>query len=66
MDGHEATLQIRQFNKGVVIIAQKSYGLTDSQQKAIDTGRNEHLSKSTDKDELLRLIQKHLTVKIAG
>ena len=66
MDGHETTFQILQFNKGAVIIAQKSYGLTGDQQKAIDTGRNEHLSKSADKDKLLRLIQMYLMLKLAG
>ncbi len=59
MDGYEATRQIRRLNKDVIIIAQTAYGLSGDRQKAIDAGCNEYLSKPIDKDELLRLMQKH-------
>ncbi|MEI7982865.1 MAG: response regulator [Bacteroidota bacterium] len=59
INGYEATQQIRQFNKEVIIIAQTAYGLSGDRQKAIDAGCNEYLSKPIDKDELLRLMQKH-------
>ncbi len=59
INGYEATHQIRQFNKEVIIIAQTSYGLSGDRQKAIDAGCNEYLSKPIKKDELLRLMQKY-------
>jgi len=59
ISGYEATRQIRQFNKEVIIIAQTAYGLSGDRQKAIDAGCNEYLSKPIDKDELLRLMKKY-------
>jgi CheY-like chemotaxis protein len=59
MNGYEATRQIRQFNKEVIIIAQTAYGLSGDRQKAIDMGCNDYISKPIDKDELLRLMQQY-------
>ncbi len=59
MDGYEATLQIRQFNKDIVIIAQTAYGFSDEREKAIEAGCNDFISKPIKKDELLSLIQKY-------
>ncbi|MFZ4564056.1 MAG: response regulator, partial [Bacteroidales bacterium] len=59
MDGYEATRQIRQFNKEVIIIAQTAFGLSGDREKAIESGCNDYLSKPIAKDELLGLIQKH-------
>lgn len=60
MNGYEATRQIRQFNKDVVIIAQSAYALSHDRQKAIDAGCNDYISKPILKEDLLLLIQKHL------
>ncbi|KUO67868.1 MAG: hypothetical protein APF83_10810 [Lutibacter sp. BRH_c52] len=60
MNGYEATIQIRQFNKDVVIIAQSAYALSHDRQKAIDAGCNDYIAKPFLKDDLLALIQKHL------
>ena len=59
MDGYEATRQIRQFNKEVIIIAQTAYALTGDREKAIEAGCNDYISKPIKKDELLALIQKY-------
>ena len=59
MGGYEATQQIREFNKDVVIIAQTAYGLTGDREKAIESGCNDYISKPIKKDELLALIQKY-------
>lgn len=48
MDGYEATRQIRQFNKKVVIIAQTAFGLVDDREKAISAGCNNYISKPID------------------
>jgi len=60
MNGYEATRQIRQFNKDVVIIAQTAYALVGDREKALDAGCNDYISKPIKKDELLSLIQKYM------
>jgi len=60
MGGYEATHQIRQFNKDVVIIAQTAYGLIGDREKAIEAGCNDYISKPIKKSELLRLLQVNL------
>ncbi len=60
MGGYEATQQIRGFNKDVVIIAQTAYGLTGDREKALAAGCNDYIAKPIDRDELIKLIKKHL------
>jgi CheY-like chemotaxis protein/nitrogen-specific signal transduction histidine kinase len=59
MNGYEATRQIRQFNKDVVIIAQTAFGLSGDREKAIEAGCNDYIAKPINRAELLALIQKH-------
>jgi len=59
MDGYEATSQIRQFNKSVIIIAQTAYVLLYDSVKAIEAGCNDYISKPIDKTLLFELIKKH-------
>ena len=59
LNGYEATRQIRQFNKEVVIIAQTAFGLSGDREKAIEAGCNDYISKPIAKDGLLTLIQKY-------
>jgi len=59
LNGHEATRQIRQFNKDVVIIAQTAFGLSGDREKTIEVGCNDYIAKPILKDELLSLIQKY-------
>jgi PAS domain S-box-containing protein len=59
MNGYEATRQIRQFNKDVVIIAQTAYALIGDREMAIAAGCNDYISKPIKKDELMALIQKY-------
>ena len=60
MDGFEATRQIRQFNKDVIIIAQTAYAFTGESEKAIEAGCNDYISKPINKALLFELIQKHI------
>ena len=60
MNGYEATRQIRQFNKDIIIIAQTAYGLSGDREKAIKAGCDDYISKPFLQDELIVLIQKHL------
>jgi len=59
MDGYEATRQIRQFNKDVIIIAQTAYGLSGDREKAIEAGCNDYITKPIKKVELLSIISKN-------
>jgi signal transduction histidine kinase/CheY-like chemotaxis protein len=59
MSGYEATRQIRQFNKEVVIIAQTALVLSGAKEKSIESGCNDYIAKPINKVELLSLIQKY-------
>ena len=56
-DGYEATRQIRQFNKDVVIIAQSAYALLGDREKAIDAGCNDYITKPINPSALKGLLQ---------
>lgn len=64
MNGHEATRQIRQFNKEVVIIAQTAFALTGDREKAIESGCNDYITKPINRTELKALIEKYFKDKI--
>ena len=59
MNGFEATLQIRQFNKDVIIIAQTAYGFSGDREKAIEAGCNDYIIKPINRTLLFELIQNH-------
>jgi CheY-like chemotaxis protein len=60
MNGLEATEQIREFNKDVIIIAQTAYGFSGDAEKAVESGCNDYISKPIDMDLLYELIKKHI------
>jgi len=57
MNGYEATMQIRKFNKEVIIIAQTAFALSGDKVAAIEAGCNDYLPKPIRKDELMLLMQ---------
>ena len=59
MDGCEATRQIRQFNKDVIIIAQTAYAFAGDSEKAIEAGCNDYITKPIKMTLLFELIKKH-------
>jgi CheY-like chemotaxis protein len=59
MDGNEATRNIRQFNKDVIIIAQTAYAFSGDKEKAIEAGSNDYISKPINMTQLYKLIKKH-------
>jgi len=59
ISGYEATRQIRQFNREVIIIAQTAYALSGEREKAIQSGCNDYVSKPLNQKILLSLIEKH-------
>jgi PAS domain S-box-containing protein len=60
MDGNEATRQIREFNKDVIIIAQTAYAFVGDSEKALEAGCNDYISKPINKTQLFGLIKKHV------
>ncbi|HET9569868.1 MAG TPA: histidine kinase dimerization/phospho-acceptor domain-containing protein [Bacteroidales bacterium] len=60
LGGLEATRQIRQFNKDVLIIAQTAFGLAGDREKAIEAGCNDYVSKPINSALLIDIIHKHL------
>ena len=63
MNGYEATRQIREFNKDVVIIAQTAFALAGEKEKAISMGCNDYISKPIDKEDLFEKIENCLIKK---
>lgn len=61
MDGYEATRQIRQFNKDVIIIAQTAFALSGDREKAIKAGCNDYITKPMNDAFLKDLIQKYFS-----
>jgi len=59
MDGYEATRQIRQFNKEVIIIAQSAFALIGDKEKTIEAGCNDYLSKPINRVALTALMKKY-------
>jgi len=60
MDGNEATRQIRQFNKDVIIIAQTAYAFFGDKELAIESGCNDYITKPINMALLYELIKKHI------
>jgi PAS domain S-box-containing protein len=61
INGYEATRQIRQFNKDVIIIAQTAYGMLGDMGKAVQAGCNDYISKPINSGLLKELIQKYFS-----
>jgi len=59
LNGYEATRQIRQFNREVVIIAQTAYGFSGDREEAMEAGCNDYISKPINRTNLLALIGEH-------
>jgi CheY-like chemotaxis protein len=59
MDGYEATLQIRQFNKDIVIIALSASQNEEEKEKSLEAGSNYFLFKPVEVDLLIGLITQH-------
>jgi hypothetical protein len=57
MDGFEATRQIRQFNKDLIIIAQTAFVFPDDRQKAFDSGCNDFITKPIMKEGLINILK---------
>jgi len=56
MNGLEATVKIREFNKTVPIIAQTAYALAGDSEKTLEAGCNDYISKPVTAQVLLSKI----------
>jgi CheY-like chemotaxis protein/anti-sigma regulatory factor (Ser/Thr protein kinase) len=63
MDGHQATKEIRKFNKDLIIIAQTAHAFEGDKEKAIEFGCNECLSKPVVIKDLMSLIESYFNEK---
>ncbi len=59
MDGLEATQKIREFNKTIPIIAVTAFAMTGDEQKALNAGCNEYVSKPISMKVLLQKLQNY-------
>jgi PAS domain S-box-containing protein len=66
MDGLEAIRIIKDENPFVPIVAQTAFALTGEQDKALEAGCEDYLSKPIDLDQLLRTVYKHLELPLKG
>ena len=60
MNGLEATKIIKEFNPGIVIIAQTAFSLFGDKEVALNAGCDEYISKPIDREELYSLIHKFI------
>lgn len=60
LNGYEATRQIREFNKDVIIIAQTAYAIMGDREKAIAAGCDDYITKPINESELIKLIKNNL------
>ena len=63
IDGYEATVEIRKFDKSVPIIAQTGYVFEEGKQKAKLLGFNDYLCKPLSEADLISVIRKHIDKK---
>lgn len=61
MDGYEATRQIREFNKDVVIIAQTAYALAGDKEKSIAAGCNNYITKPINRVDLRTMVNTYFS-----
>jgi len=59
MNGYEATRKIREFNTGVIIIAQIAYALPGDRENSILAGCNDYISKPIDRIALRKMVNSY-------
>jgi len=60
MNGYAASMEIRQINPMLPIIAQTAYAFIEDRQKAEAAGCNDYLTKPINKNELYTILEKYL------
>lgn len=57
MNGYEASREIRKFNKNIIIIAQTAFALKGDNEKALEAGCNDYISKPINSNTLIQKIK---------
>ncbi|MCD4663900.1 MAG: response regulator, partial [Bacteroidales bacterium] len=57
MDGYEATQKIKNFRESVPVIAQTAYAMADDQQKSIQVGCDDYITKPINRYKLLKTME---------
>jgi CheY-like chemotaxis protein len=60
MNGYAATLEIRQINPHIPIIAQTAYAYTEDRSKAEAAGCDDYITKPINSQELFEILDKYL------
>ncbi|AUC83729.1 hybrid sensor histidine kinase/response regulator [Lacinutrix sp. Bg11-31] len=66
LGGLEATREIRKFNNNIIIIAQTASVIAGDQEKIIEMGCNDYISKPINKNNLFNLVEKYFDVSHAN
>lgn len=64
LNGYDATMEIRKFNKDIVIVAQTAYALSGERERALAAGCNDYFSKPINQTMLTDIITKYFKAKI--
>ena len=60
LDGFETTVQIKNINPKIPVIAQTAYATPEERNKCLEAGCDDYLSKPISMEELLKTIKKYL------
>lgn len=64
MNGVDATIEIRKFDKNIPIIAQTAYAFSEEKKEALDAGCNDYISKPIIQEELITKLAQLLNNEI--
>lgn len=59
LSGLDATRQIRQFNREIIIIAQTAYALVGDKELALEAGCNDYITKPLKQEVLAEIFRKY-------
>lgn len=59
MSGYDVKRQIRKFNKDLLIVAQTAFAMEGDQEKALDAGCNDYITKPIEIDKFNLILKKY-------
>lgn len=63
LSGFEATKQIREFNKDIIVIAQTAFAINNEKNQVFEAGCNDYIAKPYTEEDILSLLKKWLEKK---
>jgi PAS domain S-box-containing protein len=61
LSGFDATKQIREFNKDLIIIAQTAFAINNEKNQVFDAGCNDYIAKPYTEEDILNLLKKWIS-----